>query len=143
MNTKMWKSAFALLIATVLVASTALAAEPEKKLAPAAPAAPLVHPKFTKTTLPAYLQEISVTIRTDFAEGSGTLVVRGQDTYVFTAGHVVDDLREVREVIDPVKGSKKIVIEFRDAKVINILREDGEAVGRVEMDATAVSNSDS
>lgn len=138
MNTK-WKSAFALLIATVLVASTALAAEPEKKPAPA----PAVQPKFTKATLPAYLQEISVTIRTDRAEGSGTLVVRGEDAYVFTAGHVVDDLREVREVIDPVKGSKKIVIEFRNAKVVNILREDGEAVGRVEVDASVVSYSDS
>lgn len=139
MNMK-WKSAFALLIATVLVASTALAAEPEKK--PAQVPVPAV-PKFTKATLPPYLQEISVTIRTDRAEGSGTLVVRGQDSYVFTAGHVVDDLREVREVIDPVKGSKKIVIEFRNAKVINILREDGEAVGRVEMDATVLSYSDS
>ena len=136
MNTK-WKSAFVALIATMLVASTALAVGPEKKPAEV-PAL-----KLTKTTLPAYLQEISVTIRTDRAEGSGTLVVRGQDTYVLTAGHVVDDLREVREVIDPVKGTKKLVIEFRTAKVVNILREDGEAVGRVEMDATVVSYSDS
>lgn len=141
MNTK-WKGAFvALMAATILVASTAFAAEPEKKLPAQAPG-PAVLPKLTKATMPAFLQEISVTIRTDRAEGSGTLIVRGPYTYVFTAGHVVDDLREVREVIDPVRG-KKLVIEFRNAKVITILREDGEAVGRVELEAEVVTYSDS
>ena len=43
MNTK-WRSAFVALIATMLVASTALAAEPEKKQAPAGlPAGNLRH----------------------------------------------------------------------------------------------------
>lgn len=138
-----WKCALnALFAATILVASTALAAEPEKKLPAQAPA-PAVLPKFTKAQMPAFLQEISVTIRTDRAEGSGTIIVRGPYTYVFTAGHVVDDLREVREVIDPVKGGKRTVIEFRNAKIITVLQEDGEAVGRVELDAEIVTYSDS
>lgn len=137
MNTK-WKGAFvALMAATILVASTALSAESEKKLAQ------MPQPKFTKKELPAYLQEISVTIRTGRAEGSGTVIVRGPYTYVLTAGHVVDDLREVREVIDSVKGGKRLVIEFRDAKIVTVLLEDGQAVGRAELDAEIITYSDS
>lgn len=136
MNRK-WKGALvALLAATILVTSTAFASAQEKK------PAPVEQPKLTKAQLPAFLQEISVTIRTGRAEGSGTLVVRGPYTYVFTAGHVVDDLREVREVLDPIKG-KKLVIEFHDAKIVTVLREDGQPVGRTELDAEVITYSDS
>lgn len=143
MNMK-WKGALvALLAATIMVASAAsAAAQAEKK--PTEKPAPAVQllPQLTKAQLPAFLQEISVTIRTGRAEGSGTLVVRGPYTYVFTAGHVIDDLREVREVLDPIKG-KRLVIEFHDAKIVTVLREDGQPVGRVELDAEVVTYSDS
>jgi len=53
-----------------------------------------------------FLQDISVTIKAGGAEGSGTIVTRkvGEETvnFVWTAGHVVEHLRKVRSVIDPL-----------------------------------------
>jgi len=89
------------------------------------------------------LQDISVTIRAARSEGSGVLKVRDGVTYVWTAGHVVDDLRSTRDVIDAKSGTKKTVVEFQDAKVVKQLVEDGRTVGRVEFDAEVVRFSDS
>ena len=67
-----------------------------------------------------YLQDISVTIRSQSgytkSEGSGVLITRnvgGQKvTFVWTCGHVVDNLREIRTVIED--GTPKKVVEFDD-----------------------------
>lgn len=86
-----------------------------------------------------HLQEISVTIRSSSGEGSGSLVTTTDGTnWVLTAGHVIDDLREVRDIVDSKTGGTKKVIEFRDAKVIRTLIEDGRTVGRYELDAEVV-----
>jgi S1-C subfamily serine protease len=112
--------------------------------------APVVATKKTdEERLSQHLQDISVTILspsdTPFSrggEGSGVIKtrVRGNDTinFVWTAAHVVDNLRHVRQVIDPKTGTPRSVVEFSDAKVIKELREDGRTVGKLEMFASVI-----
>jgi hypothetical protein len=98
-----------------------------------------------------HLQNISVTIKSkngyNSSEGSGVLVVRevGEDevTFVWTAAHVVDNLREVREVITET-GQPRKVIEFKDAQIVREMVEGGRRVGEIKMDARVIkySNAD-
>lgn len=95
-----------------------------------------------------YLQDISVTIRSQSSysksEGSGVLITRQigdqKITFVWTCGHVVDNLREVRTVIED--GSPKKIVEFDDVQIIKELVEEGRRVGEIKMDATVVKYSD-
>jgi hypothetical protein len=99
-----------------------------------------------KTKVAAYLQDISVTIKTGFSEGSGvvktrTVRVDGKDVkinFVWTAAHVVDGLRTIKEVIDPKTGTKRQLVEFKDAQVVKELVENGRRVGELKMDATVI-----
>lgn len=94
------------------------------------------------------LQDISVTIRAESgyqkSEGSGVLITREvegeQVTFVWTAGHVVDNLRDVRTVI--VDGNTKKLVEFEDVQIIKELVESGRRVGEIKMDAVVVKYSD-
>ena len=92
------------------------------------------------------LGEISVTIKTNRGEGSGTLFVRkdGDDTtaYVWTAAHVVASLRQTREVIDTKTGGKRTLVEFSDAMIVQELQQDGRRIGEVKMDAEIIRYSD-
>ena len=99
--------------------------------------------------IPQHLQDISVTIRAegDFSkgEGSGVVFTRKDEkgnvvNFVWTAAHVIDNLRKTRDVI--VNGSKKTIVEFKDPKVVKEIRQDGRTVGRIEMDAEVVKYSD-
>jgi len=92
--------------------------------------------------VPQHLQDISVTIRASSSEGSGVAFVRGDQTFVWTAAHVIDDLRSTRQVVDAKTGSKRTVIEFKDAKVVKTLIEDGRTVGVLEMSAAVIRYSD-
>ena len=75
-----------------------------------------------------HLQNISVTIKSkgDYSEseGSGVLIVReikGEKvTFVWTAAHVIDNLRSVREVINE-DGQPRKVVEFKDPQVVKEL----------------------
>lgn len=95
-----------------------------------------------------HLQDISVTIRSEDgyqkSEGSGVLITREIDgekvTFVWTCGHVVDNLRNVRNVIEEGKPLK--VVEFDDVQIIKELVEGGRRVGEIKMDATVVKYSD-
>ena len=95
-----------------------------------------------------YLQDISVTIRAEDdyqkSEGSGVLITREIEgekiTFVWTAGHVIDHLREVRNVI--VGGQTKKLVEFNDVQIIKELVEKGRRVGEIKMDATVVKFSE-
>lgn len=93
--------------------------------------------------VPAHLQDISVTISSGNAEGSGVLKTRDGVNYVWTAGHVVRGLRSTREVVDPTTGTKRTLVEFRDAVVVKQLVEDGRMVGKVQFDAEVLRYSDS
>lgn len=79
------------------------------------------------------LQNTSVTISVDGrGRGSGTLFTRevSPDVYksfVWTAAHVVDDLRRTREVID-ANGIKRTVVEFDDCQIYQELIQDGRKV---------------
>ena len=87
--------------------------------------------------LAPYMQDVSVTIRADYGQGSGVIVTReikdGDKNitvnFVWTAAHVVDNLRHVRQIIDPKTGQSKNVIEFKDAAIVKELVEDGRRVG--------------
>jgi hypothetical protein len=90
------------------------------------------------------LQEISVTIDSGRGHGSGTLFNRKVDgevvTYVWTAAHVIDNLRKTRTVI--VDGSPKTVVEFGDAKLVQEFRQNGRRIGESRMEARVVRYSD-
>jgi len=97
-----------------------------------------------------YLQDVSVTIRSEgrfsTGEGSGVIFSRQNkegDTvnFVWTAAHVVDNLRVERKII--VKGTTHTVVEFKDAKIIKVIRQKGRTVGRLELDAEVVKYSNS
>lgn len=95
--------------------------------------------------VPDYLQQISVTIKADAGQGSGTLVVRkiGDDNvaFVWTAAHVVDQLRQVRNVITPT-GSTKLLVEFRDPQIVQELYQGGRRVGEMKLDCKVIKYSD-
>jgi len=104
---------------------------------------------FAAPKVAEHLQDISVTIKAEDrfsrSEGSGVLIIRkidGEDvTFVWTAAHVVDNLRTVREAIDS-KGNSRKVVEFKDAKVVKELVERGRRVGEIKMDARVIKYSD-
>ena len=98
-----------------------------------------------------HLQNTSVTIKSGNSEGSGNIIVREiivnngkkeKINFILTAGHVVDDLRKVREIVDTDGTSKKIV-EFNDASIIKEFRQDGRRVGETKLDAKVLKFSDS
>jgi len=108
----------------------------------------LVFPLFAQTnqSIPSYLQDISVTIHTDKAEGSGVIFTRTNATgemvnFIWTAGHVVSDLRSERRVVS-ADGADRTVVEFNDAKIVKELVEDGRNVGSLELSAEVIRYSD-
>jgi len=96
-------------------------------------------------SVPEYLQNISVTVKADNAQGSGTLVTRqvGDDTvtFVWTAGHVVDGLRTIRKVVD-ADGQMKILVEFKDPQIVAERHQDGRRVGETTLDCRVIKYSD-
>jgi S1-C subfamily serine protease len=96
-----------------------------------------------------FLQEISVTIKTDRGEGSGVIFTREIESkngkqnvnFVWTAAHVLENIRNVRSVLDAEGKSKKIV-EFKDVQIVKKLIENGITVGELSMDAVVVKYSD-
>jgi hypothetical protein len=102
-------------------------------------------PVLPKASVPDYLQQISVTIKSGDAQGSGTLVTRkvGDDTitFVWTAGHVVDNLRTVRKVIT-ADGGTKVLVEFRDPQIVQELHQNGRRVGETKLDCKVIKYSD-
>jgi hypothetical protein len=97
-----------------------------------------------------YLQEVSVTIvsegRFSRGEGSGVIFSRKDKdgntiNFIWTAAHVIDNLRSERKVI--VNGASKTIVDFKDAKIVKVLRQNGRTVGQLELDAEVVKYSDS
>jgi hypothetical protein len=94
--------------------------------------------------LVAKLQDVSVTVKSGRSQGSGCMFTRkvGNDTvtYIWTAGHVVDNLRKTRVVI--INGTPKAVVEFEDAQVVQEFRQDGRRIGEINMEARVLRYSD-
>jgi S1-C subfamily serine protease len=107
------------------------------------PKSPQTEQILSQEDIPNYLQDISVTIHSHNSQGSGVLINRGESSYVLTCGHVVEDLRSTRTVIDPKTGSSRVKIEFGDAKIVKeVYDEEGRSVGRLSLDAEVVRYSD-
>ena len=95
-----------------------------------------------------HLQNVSVTIRSEgewsAGEGSGVIFTRKDPkgnlvNYVWTAAHVVDNLRSTRNVV--INGRPKTIVEFKDPMVVKEIRQDGRTVGRLQMDAEVIKYS--
>lgn len=95
----------------------------------------------------SHLQDISVTIvsKSGLSNGEGSGVVKTrklQDgtsvNFIWTAAHVIDNLRKTRTAIDPKSGTQKTVVEFDDAMVVKSLSEGGRAVGKLELMAEVI-----
>jgi len=101
------------------------------------------------------LQDISVTVKSGDGEGSGVIITRTlpvasnptgkpltvKVNFIWTAAHVIDNLRSVRTVIKDGRTIK--IVEFRDAQIVQELVEDGRRVGEVKMEAKVIKYSDS
>ena len=94
-----------------------------------------------------HLQDISVTIvsKSNAGSGEGSGIIKTRKTsggeyinFVWTAAHVIENLRHVRTVIDSKSGSPKTIVEFDDAMVVKALVEDGRMVGKIEFYAEVV-----
>ena len=102
-----------------------------------------------------FLQDVSVTVKSGSGEGSGVIITRdvpvGKDSegnivtakvnFIWTAAHVIDNLRSIRTVIKDGRPTK--IIEFKDAQIVQELVEDGRRVGEIKMEAKVVKYSDS
>ena len=124
--------------ALVVISAVAVAAEPAAP--PSGPAAVAHNP------VPSYLQGISVTVLSGNSQGSGTLVSRMNDkgevvSFVLTAAHVIDNLRYVRQVVNP-DGSTKRLIEFKDPRIVAERYQDGRRVGEQTLDCKVIKYSD-
>tara|TARA_Y100000593_G_scaffold94302_1_gene192768 strand:- start:11246 stop:12190 length:945 start_codon:yes stop_codon:yes gene_type:complete len=102
-----------------------------------------------KQTTAEHLQNVSVTIRSEGAfsagEGSGVIFTRkdsntNQVNFVWTAAHVIDNLRSTRKVV--VNGTPKTIVEFKDPMIVKEIRQGGRTVGRLQMDAEVLKYSD-
>lgn len=100
------------------------------------------------TDLADHLQNVSVTIRAEnqyqSSSGSGVIITRNigdeKVTFVWTCGHVIDHMRNVRTVIRngmPVK-----LVEFGTVQIVKEIVEGGRKVGEIKMDAEVIKYSD-
>jgi len=96
-----------------------------------------------------HLQDVSVTIRAEgqFSNGEGSGVIFSRKdadgnlvNFVWTAAHVIDNLRKERKVIK--NGVSKTLVEFKDPMVVKEIRQNGRTVGRLQMDAEVLKYSD-
>lgn len=102
-----------------------------------------------KASTADHLQNVSVTIRSEgeFSNGEGSGVIfsrKDKDgnlvNLVWTAGHVIDNLRKERKTL--VDGTSKTIVEFKDPMVVKEIRQNGRTVGRLQMDAEVLKYSD-
>lgn len=91
-------------------------------------------------------QANSVTIRTPKGQGSAVLFPRQvgdhTETFVWTAAHVIENLRKTRKVISPKQGGLVTLIEFDDAEVVQEFYEGGRRIGEIALDAKVIRYSD-
>lgn len=99
-----------------------------------------------------HLQDISVTIKSGTSQGSGVIITREMQVsdadktkrkvnFIWTAAHVIDNLRTTRTIVDS-KGQQKTVVEFKPAHLVKELSEGGRKVGELKMEAVVVKYSD-
>lgn len=95
------------------------------------------------------LQDVSVTVSVDGrGRGSGTLFTREVEpgvykTFVWTAGHVIEELRYERTVIDRETGAKRIIVGFKDCQIYKETIQDGRKVEQRYLDCRVLCYSNS
>jgi len=103
--------------------------------------------KIDQKDVAQHLQDISVTIVSKSGlgggEGSGVVKTRKLEdnttvNFIWTAAHVIDNLRKTRTAIDPKTGTQKIIVEFDDAMVVKSLSQNGRSVGKLELMAEVI-----
>lgn len=96
-----------------------------------------------------YLQDISVTIKTERGSGSGVIFsreIKSDDgkknvNFVWTAAHVLEGIRSVRSILD-IEGKTLKRPVFKDVQIVKKLIEQGITVGELSMDAVVIKYSD-
>ncbi len=122
------------LMAVGCIGAATLADEPVEKPKAAAVQGPPVD-------IAKYLQEISVTVKTNRGSGSGVLFASSDgQVWVWTAGHVVESCRRVEQRVDSTTGAMKHMIDFDDLKIVKIDIDpiEGRVVGKQEFDAEVI-----
>ena len=99
-------------------------------------------PKPDRQKIADHLQEISVTVKAGYSQGSGMIMTRKMKVgdkeryinFIWTAGHVVAGLRKVETIIDPKTGMERKKVTFKDAAIVQEHRFDGRRVGEAKLD---------
>jgi len=114
--------------------------------------------QFTRAEeLSQHLQDISVTVKSTgtygTSQGSGVIITRelraskddntkSSVNFIWTAAHVIDNLRSTRTITEK-NGQTRKVVEFKDAQIVQELIENGRKVGEIKMDCKVIRYSDS
>jgi len=97
---------------------------------------------YADTSVGARLQQVSVNVKAGRSQGSGLIVLAEVDgkitTWIVTANHVVDGLRQVKTVID-ADGSDKKQVSYMDAEVVQEKVVNGRGVGEKKFFAKVMS----
>ena len=106
----------------------------------------LASPVIAVDEIPQYLQGISVTVKSGTTQGSGTIVTReipgkGTVAFVWTAGHVIDNLRSTRRIVDS-EGGTRYLVEFSDPQIVAERYQGGRRVGEQTLDCKVIKYSD-
>ena len=83
----------------------------------------------TKPSVPVQLQAGTVMVSSENGYGTGVIVTRGDTSYVWTDGHVVEDARYVIKFIDPKTGKRGKRYGFEDVYVIQDEKQGGNIIG--------------
>jgi len=72
---------------------------------------------------------LSVQVDANGAKGSGVPFVRGDTTFIWTCGHVVNGLQTVKQEVDPATGQPRTYIRYDDVRVVVDEYQDNRMVG--------------
>lgn len=116
-------------------------------LAPAAASAEPNLPVDKEQAVVKHVQAVSFTIvskgKSGSGEGSGVIKTRklpdgSTVSFVWTAAHVVENLRHTKTIIDSKTGTSRTMVEFDDAMVVKSLVVGGRLVGKTELYAEVI-----
>lgn len=101
-------------------------------------------PTYKPSTI-QYLQSISVTIRCEQAEGSGTIFTKSDNNgnlvnFVWTCAHVVSKFKAKRKITNS-DGENLTIIDNNDVSVIKRIIEDGREIGQIILYAEVIKYS--
>jgi S1-C subfamily serine protease len=87
---------------------------------------------------PEQLQNLSVTVHANGAQGSGVIITRDNKNYVLTAAHVVDDLRKVQKYTDG-NGDNKKLSKYEPVTVVREIIREGRSIGKTSIEGEIIA----